>query len=312
MLFLDDASRHVGAIGRAQAEQSAKNLLDTLRGLRKVSKKFALNTAQPIAHYQVSDNWTLQSLLGGTAFKEEWEFVRALSDRSPFSSGLEEGLLKEIAGLELRTRPGNVASSALAWAALLDSATVSFDGHTDWSGAWVETTYSSLDNNGDIEEAEATVRNASQARHAEQHVDWLRLLGLGITPTPSQIWGERTERFSRLRFLPRVEGDLATLAGSGAAFRLALSALESLAKDAADWDAEKAWPDFSTYATAESETRKKLCWVFDDATGKNELFDWHTRFTGGVAGRLHFRVDGATGTIVVAYVGSKLTREISG
>lgn len=312
VLFLDDASRHVGSIDRARAEQTAMTLIATLRRLRKINSRIALNTARPIAQYQIADDWTLQAVLGGNAFKEEWDFVRALSDRSPFSVGLKEGMSEEIDDMELRTRPGQVPSSALAWATLLDSATVSFDAHPDWSQGWVETAYRTLDDDGSLLEGEGRIKNASLVAHADEHVDWLKLLGLAAAPTAAQIWSEKGDRFPNLRFLPRTEKDLTALEGSGAPFLQAVASLEALEKDAVGWKKDNPWPEFSTKATGESEQRQKLCWVHDDATKKEELFDWHTRFTGGLAGRVHFRVDAANRVIVIAYIGGKLTRKISG
>lgn len=311
VLFLDDASRHVGTIDRARAEQIARTLLATLRRLRRINSRIALNTARPIAQYQIADDWTLQAVLGGNAFKEEWDFVRGLSDRSPFSSGLKDGMSQEIEDMEFRTRPGQIQSSALAWATLLDSATVSFDAHPDWSQGWVETSYRTLDDVGNLLEADSRIKNASKVAHADEHVDWLKLLGLAGVPTAAQVWSGKGDRFPCLRFLPRVEKDLAALDGSGAPFLQAIASLEALAKVAANWKNESPWPEF-TNADPESEQRQKLCWVHDEATGNQELFDWHTRFTGGLAGRIHFRVDAASRLIVVAYVGGKLTRKISG
>lgn len=286
-------------------------LLATLKHLRKINKRFALNAAGPIAQYQIADNWTLQTLLGGVTYKEEWEFIRGLNDRSPFAVGFEDGLLREVGGLEFRTRAGQVVSSALAWATLLDSATVSFDAHPDWSQAWVQTAYSSLEDDGSLLEAEGQIRNASQIAHVDAHVDWLKVLGFSDAPTAAQIWNERADRFPGLRFLPRIEKDLIALDGSGIPFLQAIAALDSLAKDVANWKAESPWPQFSTKTSPESEMRQKLCVVTDDMTGESEIFHWHTRFTGGIAGRVHFKVDVTNRRIIVAYIGGKLEREIS-
>lgn len=311
VLFLDEASRHIGTIDRTRAEQTVMTVLATLRRLRRINSRIALNTMRPIAQYQITDDWTLQAILGGSAFKEEWDFVRGLSDRSPFSAGLKDGLSQEIDDMEFRTRPGQVPSSALAWATLLDSATVSFDAHPDWSQGWVEMSYRTLDDVGNLLETDGRIRNTSQAAHADEHVDWLRLLGLAAVPTAAQVWSEKGDRFPGLRFLSRMEKDLTALEGSGAPFSRAVASLEALTKVAAGWKADSPWPEFSTKASSESDKRQKLCWVHDEATGKEELFDWHTRFTGGLAGRVHFRVDAANRVIVVAYVGGKLTRKIS-
>lgn len=287
-------------------------LIATLRRLRKINSRIALNTSQPIAQHQVADNWSLQAVLGGTAFKEEWDFVRGLSDRSPFSAGLKVGMSEEIDSMEFCTRPGQVSSSALAWATLLDSVTVGFDAHPDWSLAWVDTVYRQLDDEGNLLQAEGRVKNASQAAHADTHADWLKQISLLVAPTTAQVWSERAERFPGLRFLPRMEKDLRALDGSGIPFLQALASLEVLAKAVVCWPKERAWPEFATKTTSEYAQRQNLCWAHDDVTGKNELFDMHTRFTGGLAGRVHFRVDGVSRSIVVAYVGGKLTRAIGG
>jgi hypothetical protein len=254
----------------------------------------------------------LQALLGGKSFQLEWDFIRALGDRSPFGSNLEEGLAQELSSMEFRTRPSGIPSTAVAWATLSDSATVSIAAHSDWSLAWVATAYVVLDDAGELDEAEGRVRNASQSSHADEHADWLKGLGFTDSPTAALVWRERGDRFPGLIFLPRTERDLAALESSGVPFSQALAALTALAADVANWRPESAWPEFSTKATPESEQRQKFCWAHDCWTGKRELFDWHTRFTGGIAGRVHFRVDCKNRSIFVAYIGGKLIRDIPG
>ena len=305
VLFLDEASRHAGAVERPQAEATAKTLIDTLRGIRKFKHKFALNTERALGHYRIAENWTLQSILGGTAFKEEWAFIRDLANRSPLSAGVEHLLLK-VEDTDFRTRPAGVPSVALAWATLLDSGVVSFKAHADWSRSWVETTYLALEDDETITEDEGRVRNASLPEHAEEHAGWLRSLGLEELPTGSQAWSEREQRFPGLRFLASVEKDLLSLWGSGAPYAQALSLLEGLSADAVNWPEGQQQPTFSTKVTPEHVMRRKLCWWHDEATGEKELFDTHARFTGSFAGRIHFRLDVPNHRIVIAYVGGKL------
>ena len=287
-------------------------MLATLRRLRRINKRVALNSARPISQHQIADNWTLQAVLGGNAFREEWDFVRALSDRSPFSAGLADELAQEITGMEFCTHEAQIPSIALAWATLLDSATVSFGAHPDWSLAWVDTSYKMLDDEGNLIEVDGKIRNASKVTHADEHTEWLKPLGLATAPTSAQVWAEKEDRFPGIRFLPRIEHDLTALDGSGVPFLQAIASLQTLAQDVANWKKNTPWPEFSTKASPESSQRQDLCWVHDNATGKKELFDWHIRFTGGFAGRIHFRVDTASRQIIVAYVGGKLTRKISG
>jgi hypothetical protein len=311
VLFLDDASRCFGEIDRARAEQAAVTLISTLRRLRKINNKFALNTEGPIAKHQIADTWSLQAVLGGNSFREEWDFIRGLSDRSPFSLGLSESMQQEIDSMEFHTRPAMIPSKALAWAALLESAIVSFEFHPDWGQAWVDTIYCEIDPDGGLTEAEGRVKNASRPAHADEHSEWLKGLGLATVPTASEVWSERAERFPGLRFLPRVEKDLFALEGSGIPFQRALASLEALSEDSSSWARDSAWPIFSRKSSPEGEQRKRLCLVYDDISGEKELFDWHARFTGSFPGRIHFRVDCSNRVIVIGYVGGKLTREIT-
>ena len=311
VLFLDEASGHSGNVERDRAEQTAKGLISTLRRLYRINRQFALNAALPLARCRISENYTMQSILGGVSFKEEWDFIRSLNDRTPFDAGFEQSMAEQIAGMELRTVPGQVPSAALAWALLLDSATVSFDAHDDWSRAWVDATSHELADDGNIVETPSRVRNASQSAHLDEHADWLRLLGVSEGIAFAQVWSERAQRFQGLRFLPRVENDLKTLSCSGAPYSQAIEALKSLTSDVSRWVPADPWPSFSTYTTPEHGHRREFCWVRDDLTGAKELFDWHVRFTGSFAGRVHFRVDVASRTFVIAYVGFKLTGPIA-
>ena len=105
---------------------------------------------------------------------------------------------EQIASMELKTLPGQVPSAALAWALLLDSATVSFDAHDDWSRAWVEAISLELADDGNIIETQNRLRNASQSSHVDEHAQWLQLLGVSEGITAAQVWRERSQRFPGL------------------------------------------------------------------------------------------------------------------
>jgi len=312
VLFLDDASRSTEKITRERAEDIAKALLRTLSSLRRVNRNFALNTASPISQYQVAEGWTLQAILGGDSFKEEWLFIRDLTSRSPFSTGFENSLSDEISIMEFRTKKGDIESEALAWAALLDSATVGFQANPDWETSWIDTKFIQLEDDGELKEGSTLVKNASSQEHVDEHAKWLREFSLSDSQSASKIWEDRDILFPGIRFLPRVESDLIALEGSKSPFIQAIESIHALSKDVSDWPTDSNWPTFSRKATPEGEQRKALCWVHDDVTNKKELFDWHTRFTANFPGRIHFRVDGTSRIIIIGYIGMKLRREISG
>ncbi|WP_227731169.1 hypothetical protein [Yersinia proxima] len=309
VLFLDDASRFYEETSFNDAEIAALELINVLKGIRKINKKIAINTATPIHLYLVSNNYSLQQILRGNNYTEEWAFIRMLNDYSPFSVEVEK-YLEEVICSELRTEGNGIQSSALAWAMVLDTAVVSFNFNNDWSRSWVKVIYSTLDDNGEIISHNSRVKNACNENHLEEHTQWLRNLGLGSVPDVEKIWSERASLYPKLRFLPRVKKDLKSLENSGLPFTNAILALEILSKDAINWTVPSLWPVFSTKESPEGETRKRLCWVFDEDTSSEELFDWHIRFTGNVAGRIHFRVDQRNHNIVVAYIGAKTMKKI--
>lgn len=312
VLFLDDASKHAGPADRKTAHTLTLELLKTLKRLRKENKRFALNAVTPIAHYEVADGWSIRLILTGNEYREEWDFIRQINNRSPISDGIEAFLQQEMNGVECKTNGGQIESLALAWASFMDSATVSCYAQSDWLSPFVDIKFSCLQDDGSLVESPASVRNASKPEHIDSHIEWLRLLGLSSEPSAQQIWDEREVRFPGLRFLPRVERDLKLLEGASAPFIQAISTLTVLQDEVRSWPLSNPWPEFSTKTSPESDTRKKFCWVEDNVSGREEVFDWHKRFTGNFAGRIHFRVDVDARQIVVAYIGAKLTKNIVG
>ncbi len=308
ILFLETASGYAHDVAPDIASQAAKNLVTTLRRARKVNPRIALNSGAPLRHCSVAPNWTLAAALGGVAYREEWDFIRALADRSPISSGLEEWVERS-AVVEAATREGT-PSQALTWASLLETATVSFSAKPGWQSAWIEAQLTILDEDGELRFGEQRIRNASTPAHAEEHDPWLRTLGYEALPSAADLWNEREHRFPRLRFLPRVQKDLMRLGTSGAPYKQALETLGALNIDAHAWTATDAGPEFSVKVTPEHEHRRELCIVDDDVTGAKHYFDTHARFTGGIPGRIHFRIDNEHRKLVIAYVGFKIDSPI--
>lgn len=310
VLFLDSASGHSSEVDQETAIATAKSLIATLRAARRFNRKLALNTTDSLRHCPVSSNWTLGAALGGSAYREEWDFVRQLADRSPLSNGLEDWLTS-FAEIEVST-PSGIVSQALAWAMILETGTISFGANADWREAWINALCLELDEAGDAQHSTRHIRNASSEYHLAEHEEWLRALGFDDLPSGRELWASREARFPGLRFLSRVEADIEKLSTTGAPYRQALDGLQLLSSDSLRWPAATAWPELSGRVTPEHSNRRKLCYATDEFTGKSELFDWHSRFTGGFEGRIHFRIDAAEHKIVVAYVGFKLSQPIEG
>ncbi|WP_187505701.1 hypothetical protein [Pantoea agglomerans] len=310
VLFLDDASRFIGNLDEEAARKLSLSMIDSLKRIKKRNNKISVNLNVPIGQYPVSDNWALQNILVGNGYREEWDFIRLLNSRSPISSEIENIIIEQLEDKEFRTVNGNKKSVALAYASLLDSATVSYDIIPDWSGPTVDVICDTLEDDGEISSLNYSVKNVSTSDHVTIHEEWLRTLGLVESPSVDDFWNERNERFPMLRFLQRTKKDLSDLYGASIPYTQAINAISTLSQDSQKWERDKAWPDFSIHATNESETRRKLCWLRDEEDGENKCFGWHVRFTGSFAGRIHFFVDSKNREIVIGYIGIKLSKSI--
>src|SRR3569623_1033465 len=100
VLFLDHASRSYTESPQLDAERIVLALLSTLRALRKLNRRFAINATEPLARIKECENWTLIEVLRGAKYRDEWDFIRALGERSPLSSGLTSSFGVEVERLD--------------------------------------------------------------------------------------------------------------------------------------------------------------------------------------------------------------------
>lgn len=304
VLFLELNSGYRKAIHHSIAFDAVKLLINTLRSARRINNKISLNTTIALAACEVAPGQSLQVLLAGSQYREEWLFLKELKTRTPFSDGFE----KHIADAELTEvkTVTNQTSLALTWASLLGTGTVSFHVQPEWQQPWVHANSVVLDENGELRSSTNAIRNASTHQHVKEHQEWLRNLGLDQHPDAGQFWADRELRFPGLRFLARVKNQIADLATSGAPYKQALSSLDLLNNDALAWSGTGE-PVFSAkVAAGEHDQRRGLCNFEDEFAGSSQTFDRHSYFTGGTAGRIHFRLSPDEHKFVVAHVGFKL------
>lgn len=302
VLFLNELSSEQGALELNQARSRALELLYLLRQARKQQQKIALNSHSSLKDTLVDQRYSLFELLAGNNdYRDEWRFLRGFVNRSPMAANVEKSF--DLNRQEVEYLYEEQQASALGWADIMGTAVVSFP-NSLFTQPLVETIRLELDENGDLNEKNIQVRNISSIEHVEHHAQWLK--DYVFTISLEQLWQDRRELFPCIRFLPRVEGDLKQLFNLHAQV---IHRLQELNHDIAKWQAtQDVWPEFSSKASPESETRKRFCKIID----QDELhdFDWHLRFTGNIAGRVHFRICMQKREVVVAYLGQKLTKPI--
>ncbi|WP_326828593.1 hypothetical protein OIE13_20945 [Streptosporangium sp. NBC_01810] len=178
---------------------------------------------------------------------------------------------------------------------------------SEWDTAWVTATREILeeDDHGDpvLRTDDVEVRHVATRDHATQHEDRIKQSGLAELSSGVELWENRTELFTHIRFLPRVENDLRNLRLDW--LEPVVDRLISINRAVVVWHRDgTAAPQWETKVTGEYQGREHLC-EFVDLDGAVRTFELHARFTPG-AGRLHFRLASEDRTVTVAYVGQKL------
>lgn len=304
VLFLESASGHKQTVHVSVAIETVKHLIQTLRRIRRVNTQISLNSGIRLPDYELAPGQTLQALLAGAMYRDEWTFLRDLAAKSPLSSGFETWLSKAELS-EVKTAEG-APSEALTWANLLDTGVVSFHVLPEWQEPWISANCLVLNENGEFSSHTKEIPNSSTPEHVEHHHDWLKALGFDQLPLAEQLWNEKESRFPGLRFLDRVKNQISDLATSGAPYKQALGSLDLLSNDAVAWNGKGA-PKFSArVANGEHDGRRILSVYKDELTKSEYEFDRHAYFTGGFAGRIHFRLAADEQKFVVAHVGFKL------
>ncbi|MDT4332927.1 hypothetical protein RPD76_23700 [Methylomonas sp. MV1] len=304
VLFLESASGHEEPLCSEDAIKTVNLLIQTLRRVRRLNAKISLNSKVALTGCEVAPGQTLQMLLAGPQHHETWLFLKEFHTKSPFSEGFEKWLSKAEL-FEAKTICGQ-PSEALAWAILLETGTISFHTHSGWLQPWVSVDCLSLDEDGEEYHQQKEIPNASVPSHVDEHQEWLKTLGFEKLPSAKQFWMDRESQFAGLRFLACVKNQINDLATSGAPYKQALKTLEVLNQDSLDWDGQGI-PVFSIKeADGEHDQRRQLSNFYDDLTDTEQEFGRHIYFTGGIPGRIHFRLSPSEKKFVVAYVGFKL------
>jgi len=307
VFFLNELSVSEQVLEIAEARKRALMLVRVLRKIRSKQRNMAVNSAVSLKNALLDQRYSVSEVLAGNKYTEEWLLLKDISDRHPFAEGLGEQFDPETQGIGY-DYCGREAI-ALGWADQLGTAVISFAGESEWSEAHLSVLRYEADSRHDIQESEVSIRNFSETEHVLLHEDWLQTSSFEWLFEVGVFWQQRETLFPYLRFLKRAESDMDTLRVSGAAYYLVLQRLNELNQDVARWvETTGDWPVFSSKATPEDETRKRLCEVMDN--GEKHNFHWHLRFTGGIAGRIHFRICVQEQKAIIAYIGKKLDAPI--
>jgi hypothetical protein len=304
ILFLNELSVAPVTLTPHAARVIVLDLINTLRFVRSIRPSTSLNSSIPFLEHFVDAEKTISQVLRGNEFREEWQFLRRFVDRSPFDADLPDPQ----AMAEVQYLYGESTANGLGWAHLHDTAGVSLASGDSWSTAEIKLCRRQLGDQGEVVEDEVAVRHMSGQAHVEHWREWIRDVGSDDVPTAGSLWRDREQLFPNLRFLERVIGDFQTLEANVMAYPQCINLLRSINRDVEAWSGDGVL-QFSTKVSPEAEQRKKFCCV-TDIDGIEYCFHLHGRFTGGIPGRVHLRVNGGERKVIIAYVGRKLDSSI--
>lgn len=308
VFFLNELSSSGDELSHCRARELAFKLIQLLRHIRKKQKQIALNSAEPINHTRIDPTHTFQELLGGDEFKDEWRFLRSFENRSPIDSSIQAHTLESKYETEYLWQ--DIRTIALGWAKSLDTAMISFASLNEWEKPEITATLQELDDEAEIIESEIIVRNFATLENIDHHCKWLIEYENYICPSADELWVKREEHFPNLRLLDRTKNDIKRLSSSNTAYLQMYKKLKKLDSDTHSWIYNnKKEIQYSSKTTPEGETRKNFC-NLNDIDGEEYCFHMHQRFTGNIAGRIHFRVSTKEKKVVIAYIGKKLTEAI--
>ncbi|MEH1014273.1 hypothetical protein V6U90_14315 [Micromonospora sp. CPCC 206060] len=302
LLVLNELSYRDVKARREEVDSSLRDFVSLLLRVRRHRTEVSLVTEKTLADLEFSDGYSIRRWAGDNRNRDHWRFLKVMRNRAPFREAVPDNL-----GYDADYFHDGRPADGLGTAHLVAGLAVSLRLGPEWEAARLVLTRQALgeDDSGEIvlDSSEVDVRHACTEGHVHEHRHWLVDSELTRLHTADQLWAAREDLFPHLRFLARVEGDLAGLPVGW--FHAVKERLAELERSAADWRADPSVAlRWHSKVTPESDSRRELC-RFTDVDGVSHLFEWHARFTPG-AGRLHFRIDNASHTLVVGYIGRKL------
>jgi hypothetical protein len=271
-----------------------KNAAAALKLISSVRADFHVVLDVPFVQKMISRGRSLASLIGQQNLAEEVRVIMAAANRAPPAS-LDQGIDVKVSGEFL-------------WAAQMayqaDGLILTIATGGNYRTPYFEATISYLNGLGEVEFHSASVENVFDEDSSRQHQATWEQKGATLPDGGSQeIWRSRHTIFHSIRFLNRVEQDIARLGVDE--LEQVFSKLLLINRSASEWSSGKVnYPSWRSKITNESDSRRSLCDFLDDSN-VTQNYESHARYTPG-AGRIHFRCIDQVRIVEVAYIGEKL------
>jgi hypothetical protein len=197
----------------------------------------------------------------------------------------------------------------LGVAAITDAVSVSFSSHADWDSHLIPID-ELIHANGEIEEIQVSVRNASTPEHALAHKKELEAAYLESISDGIDLWDRRISLFPHLSLSHSTGATIATLDRGDEVFHQVVDRLRRLDDAALKWRAGaflhrgigvKSTPESKATLRDNPNSRTFHCTV----RGAPHLYSWHLRTTGRTWRIYYEPIE--PGRISVGYIGPKMS-----
>ena len=248
-------------------------------------------------------------------------YLKMLNDKKLIDEDMKSVLINRMETLEpedelenryltLSMKHNNQNCKGLGWASNELENIVALSLHpTTWNRTYYNVELTRLDEEAVEYMVNTTTRNIAAPSHINIHHDFLSSCR-SIPPNGKILSNILKELCPNLVFSKTAVGQIREQKSEDTVTQIYFR-LQEMQRVAAIVNQHCCPADFTTKASPESDTRKKLFasrLTFDFGLGKSYLCSWHLRFTPG-AGRVHFFHEPSEKKIYVGYIGAKIQAE---
>ena len=287
-----------------QARKWMSTLIETIKAATSQKISRVLRTKDDIFDMNLAENYPLRRWLNDNEVDiEARRYIKSITCKVPLWNGLSD-ICDELLTKEFSYR--GYTAHGLGVAHMLDYLAISLLSEECWDYDSLTLIASLLTNDSEIEEYEADVNHASQARHLEKHSGWIVDHLKSDLLNGVVLWERRNELFPLIVFCDSVAEQIKNIPNIMINHVFGnLLELDNYCKEWKDgaFDPSKlrnVVPESQETLERYSDERTFLC-----PDGQTRIFSWHSRHLPN-AWRIYFEPITETRKFIIGYVGRHL------
>ncbi|MDF2369309.1 MAG: hypothetical protein P1V21_00790 [Rhizobiaceae bacterium] len=296
-----DLCRFLASIARGLAALLSQDVI--LMEIRSVREFYQIISGSGLSLYDL-----ILTLSKSNEYRDEARLLLQMTVRAPLLNGLPNDINDAFWGLEYAPEQ-DLSGDALVLCALLEGVAVSLPTATAWETNSLLVKLQLLTPDEELLTYSVQVEHLSREEHSIHLIENSKQRLFTDIVQPEQAWLHREKIFPSLLFSSDLEQHMADV--QVGEFLPILRRLKELDNAAGSWlGSDEKWPIFPCKVTGESKSTmsndklRKLRAFRSSLTGAVEIFEQHARIGGNT--RIHMRIDVASKTIEIGYLGPHL------